>query len=228
MALPTRCGTSQALAPAETFMILIGTMNLTRTQDRGDFYCPTCALTQSYRLRARRPWLTLYFIPTVPVGGAELFVQCDQCKSTWDPSVLEMDQQSHELAQEEQFRDEAMRSAVLVVLADGRISENEIVVLQRVASRLLDRTVDREELGQLCSIAEQNQIQAVNYVMTVSRRWSQDQRSQALQAMFLAATAEGEMGESQVEILSQMREVLEFTDAQYEAAIEEALTWEAV
>lgn len=209
-------------------MILIGTMNLTRTCDRGNFYCPTCALTQTYRLRTRRPWLTLYFIPTVPVGGAEMFVQCDQCRSTWDPTVLEMDQKTHQQALTEQFRDEAVRSAVLVVLADGDISENEILALQRIASRLLERTVDREELGRLCSIAEQNRIQAANYVLTVSRRWSQDQRSQALQAMFLAATAEGEMGKSQLEVLAKMREILDLTDAEYQAAIEAALTWEAV
>lgn len=209
-------------------MILIGTMNLTRTRDRGNFYCPTCAMTQTYRLRARRPWLTLYFIPTIPVGAAELFVHCDQCKSTWDETVLEMDKQSHELALEEQFLDEAVRSAVLVVIADGEITENEIVVLQSVASRLLDRDVDREELGRLCSIAQQNNIEAANYVLTVSRRWSQKQRSQALQAMFLAATAEGDMGQPQMELLAKMRDLLELTDAEYEAAIEEALTWEAV
>jgi len=209
-------------------MIVIGTINLTRTRDQGDFYCPTCASTQTYRLRARRPWLTLYFIPTVPVGSAELFVQCDHCQSTWDLTVLEMDKQSHDLALEEQFRDEAVRSAVLVVIADGHISEQEIASLQRVATRLLERAVDREELGRLCSIAQQNQIEASNYVLTVSRRWSKEQRSQALQAMFLAATADGEMGAPQIEILAKMREMLELSDAEYEAAIEAALDWEAV
>ncbi|MGI9470668.1 MAG: TerB family tellurite resistance protein [Rubripirellula sp.] len=203
-------------------------MNLTSTRDRGNFYCPTCALKQTYRLRARRPWLTLYFIPTVPVGGHEHFVECDQCRSTWDPTVLEMDQQSHEAAQEDQFCDEAIRSAVLIVLADDRISDNEILALQRIATRMLGRPVDRDELGRLCSIAEQNKIEARNYVLTVSRRWSQDQRSRALQAMFLAATAEGELGEQQIGILTEMRELLDFTDSEYETAIEQALNWDAV
>lgn len=207
-------------------MILIGTMNLTRTRDRGNFYCPTCAMTQTYRLRARRPWLTLYFIPTVPVGATELFVHCDQCKSTWDETVLDMDKHSHEQALEEQFLDEAVRSSVLVVIADGEITEDEIVALQLIASRLLDREVDREELGRLCSIAQQNHIEPANYVLTVSRRWNQQQRSRALQAMFLAATAEGEMGQPQMELLAKMRDILEMTDAEYEGAIEEALTWE--
>ncbi len=209
-------------------MILIGTMNLTGTRDRGNFYCPSCSVTQTYRLRARRPWLTLYFIPTVPVGGAELFVQCDSCKATWDPTVLEMDEAAHEAAREDQFRDEAMRASLLVVLADGEISEAEIEALQRIASRLLERHVDREELGWLCSTAEQSGVKADNYVLSVSRRWTQDQRIRALQAMFLAASAEGEMGESQLKILTTMREMLEMSEPEYQAAIEGALEWESV
>ena len=204
-------------------MILIGTMNLTRTRDRGNFYCPSCGLTQGYRLRARRPWLTLYFVPTVPIGSVEFFVQCDQCRSTWDPSVLQMDQRAHEELKEEQFRDEAIRAAVLVVLADGHISEPEIDALQRIASQLLQREVDREELGWLCSTAEQSGIQATNYVMTVSRRWNADQRVKALQAMFLAASAEGEFGGKSLSSLTAMREILEMSEMEYQAAIEEAL-----
>ena len=208
-------------------MILIGTMNLTTTRERGDFHCPACEASQTYRLRARRPWLTLYFIPTVPIGGAELFVQCDRCRQAWDPTVLDLDQRSLELAREEQFLDEAMRSAVLVVIADGIITENEILALQRVGKRLLDRDIDREELGRLCSIAEQNGITAANYVMTVSRRWSPDQRLRALQAMFLAATAEGAMSSEQVATLAQMRDLLEMSEGDYQRAIEEALNWDA-
>jgi uncharacterized tellurite resistance protein B-like protein len=209
-------------------MILIGTMNLTRTRDRGDFYCPTCAANQTYRLRARRPFLTLYFIPTVPVGGPELFVHCDHCKSTWDPSVLEMDEDVHQHVMEEQFRDEAVRAAVLVVIADGQISDQEIMALQRIASRMLNREVDREELGRLCSIAAQNQIEASNYVLTVSHRWSKEQREQALQAMFMASTADEGLGTAQMKILSEMRDILELTDLEFEQAIEAALSWEAV
>src|SRR6056297_2752026 len=118
-------------------MILIGTMNLTRTRERGNFYCPTCGVTQTYRFRARRPGLTLYFIPAVPIGPAETFVQCDQCRSTWDPTVLSVDQASHEQAATEQFQEEAIRSAILVTLADGNITEAEISALQQIASEML-------------------------------------------------------------------------------------------
>lgn len=209
-------------------MILIGTMNLTRTRETGQFYCPTCGCSQEYRLRARRPFLTLYFIPAVPIGGDELFVQCSGCREKWDPSVLEMDQRQHEEILSDQFHEEALRAAVLVVLEDNQINNAEISALQRIANRLFDRRIDREELGELCSIAEQNKIQARNYVLTVSRRWSESQKREALQAMFLAVTAEGKIEAAQIKLLTEMRDLLELTEQEYQTAIETALQWENV
>lgn len=209
-------------------MILIGTMNLTRTRQTGQFYCPSCACSQEYRLRSRRPFLTLYFIPVVPIGSAEMFVYCTGCREKWDPTVLELDQREHEAIQTEQFRDEALRSAILIVLEDGDISESEIDALQRIAFRLFDRQLDRDELGELCSIAQQNKIVARNYALTVSKRWSETQKSEALGAMFLAATAEGKMEQPQMNVLTEMQAILNLTEQEYQQAIENALQWEQV
>ncbi|MCA9140220.1 MAG: zinc-ribbon domain-containing protein [Planctomycetales bacterium] len=209
-------------------MILIGTMNLTRTRQTGQFYCPSCACHQEYRLRSRRPFLTLYFIPVVPIGAAELFVHCTACREKWDPTVLEMDQRTHEAIQNDQFRDEALRSAILVVLEDGSICESEITVLQRIAFRLFDRQLNRDELGELCSIAQQNKIVARNYVLTVSRRWNEKQKAEALGAMFLAATAEGKMEAPQMKVMTEMQAILNLTEQEYQQAIEDALRWEHV
>ncbi|WP_236010636.1 TerB family tellurite resistance protein [Candidatus Laterigemmans baculatus] len=198
-------------------------MNLSRTRETGDFYCPGCGTSQTYRLRTRRPFLTLYFIPVVPIGAAEPFVQCDQCRAHWDVNVLEMDRHSHEMAQREQFCEEAMRAAVLVTTADGRISEQEIQALHHVGERLLDRPISREELGALCSSTRHLGVSPLNYMLSGSRRWSQAQRTTVLQAAFLAASAEGELSESQLRMLGDLRKMFELSDEQYQTAIEEAL-----
>ncbi len=204
-------------------MILIGTMNLTRTRDRGSFYCPQCGTTEFYRRRSRRPFLTLYFIPTVPVGAAEEFIQCDGCDATWDLSVLEMDRDSHEAAKEAQFKDEALRSAILTVLIDQQITPGEIDTLISLSNDLLQRPIDREELGQLCSIAVDNRIKPDHYILTVSRRWTQQQRRLALQIVFLAATADEPLDGQRLELLGRLREIFDLTDAEYQATIEEAI-----
>lgn len=205
------------------FMILIGTMNLSRTRDRGNFHCPTCGATEPYRLRARRTFLTIYFIPTVPVSAAEPFVQCDTCRSTFDINVLEMDGAAHREIRETRFRDEALRASILTVLMDGGISEDEIRCLLQVSDRVLGHPVDREELGALCSIMMSQKIKPADYALTSSRRWNAQQRRTALRAMFLAASAEGALGDSQVQLMAKLKDLFDLTDAEYEETIEQAV-----
>jgi len=204
-------------------MILIGTMNLARTKETGSFHCPNCNGTESYRLRAKRTFLTIYFIPTVPVTSAEPYVQCDECRSIWDVNVLEIDRSNPSTIDETQFRDEALRASILTVLIDGRISEVEIETLIQMSGSLLLRPVDREELGELCSIAMSQNIRAEDYVLTSSQRWDEPQRRVALQAMFLAASAEGELSPAKINLLARLREMFALSDSEYEETIEAAL-----
>jgi uncharacterized tellurite resistance protein B-like protein len=204
-------------------MILIGTMNLTRTRDTGTFYCPGCGTNCTYRYRTRRPFLTLYFIPTIPVGAAEPFVQCDRCRASWDVGVLEMTRESHESSQREQFREDALRATVLITTADGTISEAEIAAIHQVSEHLLQRSIDREELGALCASARRLGIPPVNFIRTVKANWNQEQRTTIVKAAFLACSAEGDLNPEQLQILGQLKEMFDMTDREYEMAIEEAL-----
>lgn len=207
-------------------MILIGTVNITRTRGAGDFHCPTCGQIREYQLKSRRPFLTLYFIPTVPIGGAEFFVRCRGCRSHWDPAILHLDADAHREMREQQFGGEAFRSAVLAAMEGGEMSHERIETLIRIGERLLCEPIDREDVGRLCSSAKQNGITAENYVRSVSGNWDTEQQDFALQAMFVAAAAEGELSESAVRLLASLRQILDLTDAEYQAAIEAATLWE--
>ena len=204
-------------------MILIGTMNLTRTRDTGNFYCPGCGINRTYRYRTRRPFLTLYFVPTIPVGPAEPFVQCDGCRASWDVGVLQMSRETHEAAKLEQFREDALRATVLITTADGTISESEISAIQQVAAKLLERPIDREELGALCASARRLGVSPVNYIRSVKANWSQEQCSLAVQAAFIACSAEGDLNAEQIKVLGQLKEMFNMTDLEYEEAIEQAV-----
>ena len=205
-------------------MLLIGTMNLTRTVGEGMFYCPTCRSHQPYRLRSRRPFLTIYFIPVVPVGGAEPFVQCNTCKASWDTAVLQATQETQKEQELQQFREDALRATVLITTADGTITEEEIEAIMLVADRLLDRPIDRDQLGALCASAQRLRISPLNYIRSVKTGWTKEQSIVVLQAAFLAASAGGELNSAQSETLSQLQDLFELTTAEYEDAIEYALS----
>ena len=204
-------------------MILIGVTNLTRTRSTGDFYCPTCGTLRDYRLRARRPFLTLYFIPVIPIGPVEQFVQCSTCKSNSPVDALEQDERQARQSQHVQFCLEVFQSAVMVVTADGVISEREIDTLLDLGNRLLPSGIDREQLGSVCSSIRLNRITPQNYIATVSRSWSAEQRRVAVQIIFIAASSDGQIEPAQLTLLSWMRGQFVMSEREYESAIEEAV-----
>lgn len=206
--------------------MIIGTMNLTRTRDSGQFFCPTCEGTQPYRLRAARPFLTIYFIPVIPIGGQEFHVHCAGCRQKWDTGVLTLDAAEEEALRLEEAIEEILRASVLVVLADDVISEAEIQALLKISNEVLHRPLEREELGQLCSIAQQRGVRVINYVRTISHQWSPDTSRLALQCMFLAASAEGELQPPQMEGLLEIQQILGLNDDQFQGIIEESLLLE--
>lgn len=55
----------------------------------GVFFCPNCGGDCQYSRQQGRRWFTLFFIPLIPLGyvGGE-FVECERCKSAYDPAVL--------------------------------------------------------------------------------------------------------------------------------------------
>ncbi len=207
-------------------MIFIGTMNLARTRERGDFYCPSCRSLQSYRLRAKRPWLTLYLIPVVPIGSVELVIQCDRCRSNWDTSVLKVDAESHQQLLEDQANHEIFRAVILFMLDDGYMMPEEIEPLRELATKVFDRKIDREQLGQLCSSAEQTGVSVKNYVESVFKHWSVDQQRLAIQVMFLAASLRGKLGKARTALLMEMRERAGISPNEFEALVEDALQWQ--
>jgi len=204
-------------------MILLGTMNLTRTRSTGDFYCPTCGSLREYRLRARRPFLTIYFIPVVPIGPAEEFVQCSSCKTNSPLAALEVDERTFRENQESNFRLTLFHAAVMVVIADDTISENEIQALIELGNQLLPDGMDRENLGAICSSTRQNRIPPTNYIATVSKPWSTAQKRAAVQAIFLAATADGKLEGPQLKLLKWLRDEFGMSEPEYQTAIEQAV-----
>ena len=204
-------------------MVLIGTMNLTRTRSTGDFYCPTCGCLREYRLRARRPFLTIYFIPVVPIGAVEEFVACSTCKTNSPTAALQHDERSFRESQALQFGLDVFQSAAMVVTCGESISELEIETLLELGNHLVPGGIDREQLGALCSSIRLNRVTPKNYISTVSRPWSTAQRRTALQAIFVAASADGKLDDAKLSLLSWLRDQFGMSPIEYQNAIEDAV-----
>jgi uncharacterized tellurite resistance protein B-like protein len=107
-----------------------------KTLGRGVFYSPATGRDGPYRLVEARRWFTLFWIPLIPLKRLGTFVQCDETKQTYDPSILDRPTNADF---EEQLSGAVRESVVAVIVADGSVTDAE----RRVALEIIrDRVGD--------------------------------------------------------------------------------------
>jgi len=69
-------------------MIIFGMKGKKTKLDEGEFYCPICGGQRHYHHIQVRRYLSLYFIPVVPLDHQGEFVECQTCGKTFAMEVL--------------------------------------------------------------------------------------------------------------------------------------------
>jgi len=69
-------------------LIIWGIRVCYRTTGQGLFHCPRCGGDRRYRRRAGRRFITLFFIPFIPLTGVGEHVRCTTCRARYDVGVL--------------------------------------------------------------------------------------------------------------------------------------------
>ncbi|MGC4013168.1 MAG: hypothetical protein QM755_01430 [Luteolibacter sp.] len=96
-------------------MIIFGTRGVTTTHEKGVFHCPACGPGSDFRWRRVRRFFTLYFIPIIPLDLVGEFIECGQCKRTYETRVLEYNPASEALKLQGHFH-ETLRQVMIASL----------------------------------------------------------------------------------------------------------------
>ena len=71
-------------------IIIWGLRVIYRTLGRGVFFCRRCGGDREYRHRAGRRYVTIFFIPVIPLMKTGAHVQCLTCKTRYVTEVLQL------------------------------------------------------------------------------------------------------------------------------------------
>jgi hypothetical protein len=71
-------------------LIIFGTRNREEDKGSGDFFCPHCNEKRRYNRKRVRNYFSLYFVPLIPLGKGQEYVQCQFCSMAFQPEVLDM------------------------------------------------------------------------------------------------------------------------------------------
>ena len=69
-------------------MIIFGMSPRTKTTGTGTFFCPHCRTSRSYERKEGRNYFSLYFIPLIPLGKPQTYIECTTCHITFAAEVL--------------------------------------------------------------------------------------------------------------------------------------------
>ncbi len=96
-------------------LIIFGLRIFYRTIGQGAFHCQRCGGDREYRHRAGRRWITLLFIPVIPLAKTGEHVKCAVCGTGYRMGVLALPT----AAQMQVALPAGMRAAATVVLRAG-------------------------------------------------------------------------------------------------------------
>jgi len=215
-------------------MILIGTMNWSSTRSRGMFQCPNCESKETFRHKSSRPFLTLYFIPVLPIGGIEEFVQCGRCKNAFDPAVLmnrispspaSSQPPSLTEARPDSFQRDLLTIIALIMIEDGQVTEQEIAVARTLYQNIAKSSITREELGRSCSQVRLKRVHLQSFLNSVVDRRSHNEKLLLVQAMFGVAGADGSISPGRLGALMQSQSVLQIDESEFQRAVSDTTQW---
>ncbi len=199
-------------------MIVIGTMDWPKTLETGQFYCPHCEKVQAFRRRVSRPFLTVYFIPVVPIGGLQEYVECRNCSNSFESSIVgDVTPES-----ERSFETDLLKVAALTMLEDQTVTEAEIARAIVAVGLIGHVRISREDLGQTCSIMRSRQMRLGGLLWTARQRWTREECLRMLQVIFLVASAEGELSAARLKALMHAASTLGISNEELESCVMEA------
>ncbi|MEO5877085.1 MAG: zinc-ribbon domain-containing protein [Streptosporangiaceae bacterium] len=71
-------------------LLIFGLSVYFRTVAQGMFHCPACGGDRTYRRRVGRRWISLFFVPVIPLNRLGEAVECRTCKTRFSVSVLRL------------------------------------------------------------------------------------------------------------------------------------------
>ena len=205
-------------------IIIFGTRGVSSTKERGTFFCPQCERDTDYKHKGVRRFFTLYFIPLIPLDKLGEYVECQTCKGTFIPKVLQYDRQTPQNDFLSEY-DKAMKhSLVLMMLADGDIDEREKEVVLDTINKFGHNDITMTELEVYINQVAREQEDISTYLKKVAPGLNGHGKEMLIRVAFSVAAADGVIDDSEIELLHQRAEVMEMPKAHLKGVLSDMQT----
>ncbi len=173
-------------------MKILGTRGITYAVKNGKFHCFSCAAQQLYKRKRVRRFLALYFIPLIPLDLLGEYVECQNCKNTFNLKILEYDPQEQAFTLEAEYQIAIKRVMIEMMLADKVIDDSEMKMIKNIYYRIANTNLSDEEIRQEISNVENSPEDFFQYLTSLAGKLNDTGKESVITAALYVAFADGE------------------------------------
>ncbi len=187
--------------------LLFGTELSSLRVGSGEFYCPECLARRTFqRTRVARKLRVLG--ASLPAGVCGEYVECQTGLATFRPEVLAYEAGARTPAAVAEYQRAMRRILALLVAADGKVRDREIVTVQRIFEAVTGK--------QLTAVQVRAEVQEVGRTPTTAARFlarvvgylNEYGKEQILRAAALVSRCDGELHAREAEVVRRLGGVL--------------------
>lgn len=161
--------------------------NVSLPLDGGVFDCPHCQARRRYVRRREEAYVSVCWVPIVPVGEGADYVECLACGGAFGEQTL----RPRKMAAAEEFAERIVRLLVLVMIRDGKAAPAEIAAILKFGSATLGHELHEADVWSDIRAAQVLQAEALCYAQHLRGLLAPRQRELALDAAaFVLAAGE--------------------------------------
>jgi len=202
-------------------MIIFGTRGVTTTPDKGQFHCPQCNGQTEYQLKRVRSFFTLYFIPLIPLNKLGEYVECPRCQGTYDIGILDYDPGQESAKFEALFFVAVKQVMIGMLLADGHIDDDEVLMLQSQFRDLTGSDISEQDLREEIAEIEKSGSDPLELVGGLAGGLNDSGKETVIRAAYAIANADGEFDASEVVMLQNIGKSLGLSNAHLNGILQE-------
>jgi tellurite resistance protein len=202
------------------FLIIFGTRGVTSVVASGRFNCPGCDSERAYVHKRVRRFFTLYFIPIIPLDTIGEYVECQHCSDTYKPAVLDYDPVKSERTIEAEFHTAVKRVMVLMMLADGKIDDEEVETIRMIYGKLAKSELSKEDVDREVAASQADGRGLRQYLGSIVGTLNDSGKEIVVKAAYFVASADGNVSVEETNLLAELAGALEMSPTDFKGVIE--------
>lgn len=177
----------------------------------------------SYVHKNVRNFFTLYFIPVIPLNKLGEYVECSQCKGTFDVSVLTYDPAEQANQIQAMFMVAMKQVMIGMLLADGVVDDEEVIEVQNIFEDLTGVEVTEDDLREEIQAIQSRGIDTLEMARSMADQLNDEGKEQVVRAAYRIAGADGHVDPTETAFLDDLSKALQLSRAHFRGILAEGL-----